>query len=142
MAQGLDASFSVRPDSPLVLIVEDDRETRQFYQTVLSAQGFRTEEAHNGFQALEKATEKLPDLVITDIAVPGLDGIELCRRLRGSAKTRQIPVLAVTGYPDRHYEARATEAGADRLLIKPCPPDVLVHEVRALLALRSNAPAR
>ena len=68
------------------------------YITVLSGDGFVVDEAHNGFQALEKAIELLPDLVLTDIAVPGLDGIELCRRLRADARTRTVPVLAVTGY--------------------------------------------
>lgn len=125
--------------SPLVLIVEDDRETRRFYTTVLALNGFRTEEAHNGFQALEKATAAHPDLILTDIAVPGLDGIELCRRLRADAGTSQIPVLAVTGYSDRHYQDRAMDAGADRILIKPFTEDVLLDAARELLA---HAPVR
>jgi CheY-like chemotaxis protein len=121
-------------DAPLVLIVEDDRETRVFYTSVLTAAGFRTDEAHNGFQALEKATSRVPSLILADIAVPGLDGIELCRRLRTDDRTRAIPVLAVTGYADRHYEDRASDAGANRVLIKPCEPAVLVAEARSLLA--------
>lgn len=141
MAPGLAAGPSARPDSsPLVLIVEDDRETRRFYTTVLGAHGFRTEEAHNGYQALEKALEAQPDLILTDIAVPGLDGIELCRRFRADARTSHIPLLAVTGYADRHYQDRATDAGADRVLIKPFSEEVLLGETRSLLALR--APVR
>jgi len=120
--------------APLVLIVEDDRETRHFYTTVLAAAGFRIDEAHNGFQALEKATEQIPALILADIAVPGLDGIELCRRLRTDVRTRAIPVLAVTGYADRDYEDRAIEAGANRVLIKPCEPIALVAEARSLIA--------
>src|SRR5215217_5002737 len=88
-------------DAPLILIVEDDPETRQFYNTALQVHGFRTEDAHNGLQALEKAFSSPPDLVLADIAVPGIDGIELCRRLRGDNRTRQVPVLAITGYEDR-----------------------------------------
>src|ERR1700737_2481087 len=68
--------------SPLILVVEDDAETRHFYTQALAIDGFRTEQAHNGFQAFEKALAEVPDLVLTDIAVPGIDGIELCRRLR------------------------------------------------------------
>ena len=83
--------------SPRVLVVEDDPETRHFYMGVLAADGFHTYEAHNGFQALAKAIETLPDLVLTDIAVPGLDGIELCRRLRADPSTCAVRVLAVTG---------------------------------------------
>jgi len=139
---GIDAASIGRSGSPLVLIVEDDRETRQFYQAAFAAHGFRTDEAHNGFQALEKATGNLPDLILADIAVPGIDGIELCRRLRASTRTRHIPILAVTGYADRQYEDRAREAGADRLLNKPCPPEALIDEARALLAQRSTASAQ
>jgi CheY-like chemotaxis protein len=120
--------------SPTILIVEDDRETRQFYIGVLTANGFHTEEAHNGFQAFEKATVMRPALVLTDIAVPGFDGIELCRRLRADVRTRDIPVLAITGYDDRHYQARARQAGANNVLLKPIHADALCTEARRLLS--------
>ena len=122
---------------PTVLIVEDDPETRLLYQSIFEDGGFRIEQAHNGLQALEKAVQARPDLILTDIAVPGIDGIELCRRLRADARTRAIPVLAVTGYGDRHYPDRVIGAGANRVLIKPCGPDVLVTEARRLLAPRA-----
>ncbi len=76
--------------APLVLIVEDDRETRQFYQDLFELDGFHIEQAHNGLQAFEKATGGAPDLIVTDIAVPGIDGIELCRRLRAHVSTRDL----------------------------------------------------
>ena len=119
--------------SPLVLIVEDDAETRLFYTAAFTSDGFRTEQAHNGFQAFEKAVATLPDLILTDIAVPGIDGIELCRRLRADARTRGIPVLAITGYGDRQYYERAIGAGVDHVLSKPSTPDVLLEEGRRLL---------
>src|SRR6185437_574566 len=119
---------------PLILIVEDDVETRQFYMQALSTRGFRTDQAHNGLQAFEKAVHDLPDLVLTDIAVPGIDGIELCRRLRADERTRGIPLLAVTGYGDREYERRAMGAGANHVLTKPCDGDRLVSEACRLLA--------
>jgi CheY-like chemotaxis protein len=84
-------------DAPLILIVEDDAETRHFYINTLRLQGFRTDDAHNGLQALEKAFSSTPDLVLADIAVPGIDGIELCRRLRatpGREKFRCSPSQA------------------------------------------------
>jgi two-component system, cell cycle response regulator DivK len=120
--------------SPLILIVEDDVETRLLYSRVFEMEGFRTDQAHNGLQAFEKAVDDLPDLIFTDIAVPGIDGIELCRRVRADERTRRMPILAVTGYGDRQYEDRAREAGADRVLIKPCGIDTLLREVRRLLA--------
>jgi len=121
------------PGQPLILIVEDDPETRHFYSDAFAGDGFRTEEAHNGFQALEKAIAASPDLVLTDISVPGIDGIELCRQLRADDRTRAIPVLAITGYDDRQYPSRVRNAGADHVLLKPCDADVLVREARRLI---------
>jgi CheY-like chemotaxis protein len=117
-----------------VLIVEDDEETRHYYSQAFGEVGFLTEEAHNGFQALEKALTATPDLILTDIAVPGMDGIELCRRLRADERTSAIPVLAITGYSDRRYPARVIDAGADHVLAKPCEGDVIVREARRLIA--------
>jgi CheY-like chemotaxis protein len=128
--------LSTATDAPVVLIVEDDPETRHFYQSILEQDGFRIEQAHNGLQALEKAIQACPDLILTDIAVPGIDGIELCRRLRADERTRAIPVLAITGYGDRRYPDRAIDAGANHVLIKPCGPEILVSEARRLLAMR------
>lgn len=119
--------------SPLVLIVEDDVETRLFYRATFASDGFRTDQAHNGFQAFEKAIIAVPDLILTDIAVPGLDGIELCRRLRVDVRTRDIPILAITGYGDRKYRERAMTAGVDHILSKPSAPDVIIEQARRLL---------
>jgi CheY-like chemotaxis protein len=126
------------PQSPRVLVVEDDPETRHFYAGLLAADGFHTHEAHNGFQAFAKAIETRPDLVLTDIAVPGFDGIELCRRLRADPRTRGVRVLAVTGYDDRQYPDRALEAGADQVLLKPVDPALLVAEARRLVQLAAT----
>lgn len=129
--------------APLVLIVEDDPETRQLYITVFTADGFRTDAAHNGLQALEKANARPPDLIVTDIAVPGIDGIELCRRLRSNKRTEGIPLLAVTGYDDRHYPDRVLQAGANRVLLKPLHPETLIEEARRLLQVaRAQSPVR
>jgi len=128
------------PSSPLVLVVEDDPETRQFYSEALQREGFVVEQAHNGYQALHKALEMDPDLILTDIAVPGIDGIELCRRLRADSRTHDIPVLAISGYGDRQYADRARMAGADRMLAKPCDAGLIVDEARRLLLSRVGRP--
>jgi two-component system cell cycle response regulator len=128
---GGELGINHKPQS--ILVVEDDPETRRFYMTVLTTDGFTADEAHNGHQALEKAIAAPPDLVLTDIAVPGLDGIELCRRLRANARTRHVPVLAVTGYDDRHYPDRIIQAGANHVLLKPLDAGVLLAEARRLL---------
>src|SRR5437879_2717531 len=95
MSEGFSASRQ-----PLILIVEDDRGTRLLYRDVLTESGFRTVDAHNGFQALDKARELRPDAVLTDLGVPGMDGFEFCRALRDSPGMPRIPIVAVTGHPD------------------------------------------
>src|SRR5918992_893577 len=85
---------------PLVLIVEDDYGTRAMYRDYLTHSGFRTIDAHNGHQALAKAQELHPNAVVTDLAVPGMDGFEFCRALQQSDATRAIPILAVTGHSE------------------------------------------
>jgi CheY-like chemotaxis protein len=122
------------PVDPLVLIVEDDLNTRVFYRECLVEAGFRTADAHNGRQALEKAEQLIPNVVLTDLAVPGMDGFEFCHALQRSAATRHIPILAVTGRAEYLDEpARFRRAGISQVLIKPCPPDRIVEELRRLL---------
>jgi len=120
--------------SPLVLIVEDDLGTRTLYREYLQHDGFRTVDAHNGHQALEKARTLRPNAVLTDLAVPGMDGFEFCRALRDSPATRAIPILAVTGHSEYLDEPdRFAQAGIAHVLIKPCAPDIIAYELRRLL---------
>ena len=121
--------------SPLVLIVEDDRSTRVLYRDCLSGAGFRTVDAHNGHQALEKAQSLRPDAVLTDLAVPGMDGFEFARALQTGDATRGIPIVAITGHSEYLDQPdRFRHAGIRRVLIKPCDPDTIVHALRAILA--------
>jgi len=120
--------------NPLVLIVEDDLRTRMMYREYLQHDGFRTIDAHNGHQALEKARDLRPQAVLTDLAVPGMDGFEFCRALREHPTTRSIPILAVTGHSEYlEHPDRFTQAGITHVLIKPCAPDVIAGELRRLL---------
>jgi CheY-like chemotaxis protein len=119
---------------PLVLIVEDDYSTRALYCDYLNHSGFRTIDAHNGHQALAKAQEMHPNAVVTDLAVPGMDGFEFCRALQQSADTRDIPIVAVTGHSEYLEDhTRFVRAGISLVLTKPCPPDVIADELRRLL---------
>ena len=121
-------------EAPLVLIVEDDHSTRLMYRDFLNHSGFRTADAHNGFQALEKARELRPDLVVTDLAVPGMNGFEFCRALQQSSATRNIPILAITGHSEYLDDPeRFPHAGISHVLIKPCELDEVVREVRRML---------
>lgn len=121
-------------NEPLVLIVEDDPATRALYREGLHQAGFRTIEAHNGLQALDKARAALPHVVLTDVGVPGIDGFEFGRALRELDPTRAIPILAVTGRSEYLDEPeRFRHAGISRVLLKPCDPDRLARELRELL---------
>ncbi len=115
--------------SPLVLLVEDDPDTREMYSEFLSHSGLRVAEAPSGRRALESAREQRPDVVVTDIAMPGMDGLELSRRLRSSDPTRDVPIIAVSG----NASERAREAGANIVLEKPCAPDYLLEVIEGVL---------
>src|SRR3954462_6304175 len=117
----------VRP--PRVLLVEDDRDTREMYCEYLSFSGMDVTEARNGRGALERAANMLPDIVVTDIAMPEMDGLELSRRLRSQEATRDVPIIAVSG----QASDVAREAGADVVLDKPCEPDHLLHVIEGVL---------
>lgn len=122
---------------PGVLLVEDDREGRRLYAEWLTMAGFRVHQAHNGLQALERAFEAIPDVVVTDLNIPGIDGYELTRRLKQDPRTRAVPVLAVTGYAAFAADpSRAQRAGCDAVLEKPCSPEDLEAAVRNLIAGR------
>ena len=129
-----------RPEGALVLLVEDDRAGREMYAQELEHVGFRVVQAHNGLQALDKALSLLPHLVITDLALPGIDGLQLCKRLRQDARTSSIPIIGITGYAGFAADpARATQAGCDAVLVKPCHPDTLLAEINRLLPASRRA---
>lgn len=120
-----------------MLIVEDDPAMRRLYAEWLVLAGFSVEEAHNGLQALDRAQHGLPDAVVTDLHIPGIDGFELTRRLRQDQRTRNIPVLAITGYAAFAADpGRATRAGCDAVLPKPCSADELEAAIRTMVEER------
>jgi len=109
------------------------------YADWLTQAGFHVEEAHNGLQALERALDSRPHVVVTDLNIPGIDGFELTRRLRLDARTRDVPVIAVTGYAAFASDPeRARRAGCDAVLPKPCSPEDLETAIRELIRERSS----
>jgi CheY-like chemotaxis protein len=129
---------NVRPEftpvEPLVLLVEDDLDSREMYAAGLQWAGFRVASVGDGSVAFDRAVSLAPSVVVTDLHVPGLNGLELCRRLKRTGSTALIPVIAVTGAAREGDLDLAHAAGFDRVLIKPCPPDQLHDAIRALLA--------
>ena len=132
--------MALLPERALVLVVEDDRDVRNLFAEWLMVGGFRVEQVHNGLQALERAVDLLPDAILTDLNIPGIDGYELTRRLKTDARTSRIPVVAVTGYaPFTQDPSRADRAGCDAVLPKPCEP---VELIRTLTGLITQARSR
>lgn len=119
--------------SPLVLVVDDFEDNRAMYAEYLSYSGYEVQQACDGEQAVRMAREFLPDVVVMDLSLPVLDGWEATRRLKADARTRAIPVIALTGHALAGHSRGAREAGCDAFLAKPCLPDKLVEKVRELL---------
>jgi len=115
--------------APHVLLVDDDRDTREMYSFYLSYSGLHVTEATTGRRALERAREERPDVVVTDIAMPEMDGLELSRRLRAEEQTHDVPIIAVSGQASE----RARQAGADIVLDKPCEPRHLLRAIEYVL---------
>jgi CheY-like chemotaxis protein len=118
---------------PLVLVVEDYEDAREMYTAYLQFSGFRVAEATNGYEAIDKARELMPDIILMDLALPKMDGWEATRRLKLDERTRDIPVVALTGHALAGHEEGAREAGCDAFVTKPCLPDALVAEIRRML---------
>jgi two-component system, cell cycle response regulator DivK len=120
-------------DRPLLLIAEDDGALRVLYARHLSVCGFDVIEAANGADAIESTSVRLPDVVVMDLSLPVVDGWEATRRLKADTRTAHIPVVALTAYDGSPELQRATLAGCDWFVPKPCPPDALAAEVRRVL---------
>ena len=120
--------------SPLILVVDDYQDAREMYAEYLQFSGFRVAEARNGNEAVEKAFELRPDLILMDLSLPGKDGWEATRELKSDERTRHIPVVALTGHALAGASEGAKKAGCDSFVTKPCLPDDLVVEVRRMLS--------
>jgi two-component system, cell cycle response regulator DivK len=125
--------------APLVLVVDDYQDAREMYAEYLSFSGFRVAEASNGLEAVEKALQLRPDVILMDLSLPGMDGWAATRRLKTDERTRTIPVVALTGHALAGASDGAKQAGCDAFVTKPCLPDELVVEVRRILQRQTTA---
>ena len=128
--------------SPLVLVVEDYQDAREMYAAYLQFSGFRVAEATNGFEAIDKTLELMPDIILMDLALTKMDGWEATRRLKLDDRTRHIPVVALTGHALAGHAEGARQAGCDSFVTKPCLPDALVAEIQRMLAARKAETVR
>ena len=125
---------------PLVLIVDDYEDNREMYSQFLEFSGVRVAEAANGKEALSKTSELMPDLIVMDLSLPGIDGWQATRAIKQDPKTRDILVLALTGHALEGSSEGAKEAGCDGFLTKPCLADDLCREILRMLG--AVTPAR
>jgi CheY-like chemotaxis protein len=125
------------PAEPLVLVVDDYDDAREMYAESLLVSGFRVAEAADGAQAIELARTLAPDVILMDLSLPGVDGWEATRRLKADARTRHIPVIALTGHALSSALDTAREAGCDRFVVKPALPDVIIAEVRMAISRKT-----
>jgi DNA-binding response OmpR family regulator len=118
-----------------ILAVDDDPSIHEAYNAGLKDEGYKIVSAYSGYQALEMAAKMNPDLVLLDIRMPEMDGLEVCRRIRASRILREIPVLLVTALGDRETRLKGFEAGADDLICKPFDLVELRMRVRSICRL-------
>ena len=116
-----------------ILVVEDDLLNRMFYCEVLQREGYEVKEVDDGAIVMDRARDFDPDLVIMDINLPHVSGIELIERLKADQNLADAPVLAITAYVGRAEEARIREAGAAEYLSKPVSMKTFVSAIRRLL---------
>jgi two-component system cell cycle response regulator DivK len=120
-------------ERPRVLLVDDYPDAREMYSEYLEFSGFEVIEAGNGMEALQRAIDSAPDIILMDLSLPVMDGWEATRRLKSDKRTASIPVVALTGHALAGISEGAKKAGCDAFITKPCLPEDLVKEIRAIL---------
>jgi CheY-like chemotaxis protein len=123
---------------PLVLIVDDVDHGREISSEYLEFRGFRVATAADGQEAIDKAFELLPDIILMDLSLPKIDGWEATRRLKNDDRTRTIPIVALTAHALADAHEKALDAGCDSVVTKPCLPRELEAEVRRQLEGRAR----
>ncbi|MBI4256867.1 response regulator [Candidatus Uhrbacteria bacterium] len=121
-----------------ILIVEDHPDSREILVFQLRHVGYETIEAANGPEGIEKAIGQGPDLIVMDLGLPGINGIDATVKLKQNPKTANIPVIAYTAWEEQIYKDRALEAGMAEFLTKPTPPKVFGEVLQRVLQSNSR----
>ena len=125
---------------PRILIVEDERQLVKTLEYNFHREGFETIVSHEGTEGLRKAQTFLPDLVLLDLMLPGLTGLEICRELKAGDKTRDIPIIMLTARAEETDQVVGFSMGADDYVTKPFSPKVLIQRIKAQLRRRDGKP--
>ena len=116
-----------------ILVVEDDPDIKELISFNLSNQGHQVFEANNGELGIEKAREKIPDLILLDLMLPGIHGLDVCRIIKADQETKDIPIIMVTAMGQEEDIVKGLETGADDYITKPFSIKVLLARVSAVL---------
>jgi len=127
-----------QPDILRVLCVDDNKDAADMLGALLEIAGFNPRVCYSGAQALAVLDEFNPDACILDIQMPGMDGVELAKRIRDWAGPRALPLVAVTGLDDDATRTRSSEVGFDLHLTKPADPDLLASLLADIVLLRGD----
>jgi two-component system response regulator MprA len=128
--------IGVMSDTARILVIDDDPKIRSVVRRGLVYEGFRVTDAGSGEEGLDKARDQTPDLVVLDVMLPGIDGLEVCRRLREAGD--DVAILMLTARDEVKDRVEGLETGADDYLVKPFSFEELLARVRALLRRRPN----
>jgi len=120
-----------------ILVVDDDDMTRLLMNTILSRVSYQVSEAYDGLDGWEKVIALSPDLIILDVSMPRMDGFELTHKLKNESRTKNIPIMIVSGHDEVTDRVKAVEAGADDFLPKPVEQIILKAKVNSLLKIKS-----
>ena len=120
--------------SKKILVIEDDPVALRLVRYALEHEGYQAITAANGREGLKKAREENPDLVVLDIMLPGLDGFEVCHRLKAEPQTARLPILMLSAKAQDIDQATGLKVGADAYLIKPAAPSAILSKIQALLS--------
>ena len=125
------------PQRPKILVVDDEERNLRLMTAMLEPEGYDVVLAGNGTEALQKAREEFPDVVLLDIMMPGLDGFEVAKQLKDSEETRTVPIIMVTALNEVGDRVKALEVGADDFLSKPVDKTELKARVRSSLKVKA-----
>jgi len=117
-----------------ILVIEDDPSSLRLIEYTLEQEGYLVLMAPNGLEGLRKALKENPDLVVLDVMLPGIDGFEICHRLRVEPQTAQLPILMLSAKSQEVDKATGLKEGADYYLTKPVVPSEVINRVGTLLA--------
>jgi two-component system cell cycle response regulator DivK len=132
--------LSTTREAPLILIVDDVEDAREMCAEFLAHSRYRVATADDGLEALASARHLLPDVILMDLSMPWLDGLEATRHLKSDERTRNIPVIALTALSHGDVQKMALEAGCAAVVVKPYSPLALEEAIRHQLAGRAAEP--